>query len=521
MPDAVVTTVTVTLPGSTVYVSGNSSNASTLSFPDELTGPTWCSTSTLPPAPITYTAGTIPAPFSPVPSGSPATAESYASPPAPITIIPHFSSTVTFTSTKKTSVVLTAPSGPPVEFPTNPPNPPNQRPETSPLPTPPVNSSPQRGPGPSPGLQPSEASFSVGGPGQLVSSALAAAHSSGPVPDPASRPQGPGSGGGSSGGSSPGSASGPSLGDGAVVNGIPVSQGSSSDIVIGRSTFHPTSTPTAAVINGQTFTILPSNAGVVAPGGITIPASPPLITPAPSFPSGIELNPSNPNQVLIDGTPISIPSSGSTIVTISGTAYALNPTDLIIGGSSTLAFSSLSTSLAGDIFSAETIDGIAFDIGSTLAVIDGQTILIGPGAPTSTLVVGSETIIAGPNGLIFPDTTAAPLPTQGVVDGLTLGLEPSAVVISGTTYGFARPTTLTLGSDTVVIGTGGVNVDGKTVEPEGSTAGLPSLTQVPGPMGTAQAKATPTSGAARPSLKDGVGIYGVVILVLIGGLAVL
>ena len=308
---------------------------------------------------------------------------------------------------------------------------------------------------------------------------------------------------GGSGGSNPGL----SLGSGVVVNGVPVNQGPSNGIVIGSSTFQEAPAPQTVNINGETFTVLPSNAGVVAPGGLTIPPAP-GITAGPSLTLGsgtFSVNPTNPSQVIMDGSTIQIPAAGSTVFAISGTTYTVEPT-AIISGSSTIPLPPAAGPAA--TFSAETVDGLTFDLGSTLAVISGTTAAIGFGAPSSTLTVGTETITAGPEGLIFPDTTVAPLPSTEVVDGITFGLQPTDVVISGTTYDFDRPTTLVLGTETVIIGTDGVVLPHTTLDLITSST-LPTLTQVaPKETAATSPKASPTNGAdGGPKPRGSIKIY--------------
>ena len=87
-----------------------------------------------------------------------------------------------------------------------------------------------------------------------------------------------------------------------------------------------------------------------------------------------------------------------------------------------------------------------------------------------------------------------------VVDGITLSLEASDVVISGTTYPFSKATTLVLGgTETIAVGSGGVGFPHTTLDPMAGTAtSLPSLTQV-GPKvtgGGAAASASPTNAAS-------------------------
>ena len=492
-------------------------------------------------------------PFCPMPFASYSSAEKASSTAQLVspggTIAP---STISLTSTKKTSVLLPSSTGPAVQWPTQSPNGhPSQMPATNGvmptfpgqpglLPTGSAGGNPGGGGGGGGG----GGDIDLPGLGQIVTSALGAGHSPGPGSGPSgnqpgsspggSGPSGsgagsPGSGVGgiidwiwqSHGGSSQGGGSGPSLGNnGAVVNNVPVNQGQGNDIIIGGSTFQAAPTPRPVTVNGQTFTILPSNAGVVAPGGMTIPAAP-AVTPGPSLNLGSQtfsINPSNPSQVIIDGSTVNLPTAGSTLLTISGTTFTLNPT-AIVAGSSTVPLPVLT---AAPAFSAETVDGIPFDLGSTLAVIDGHTVAIGPGATSTTIVVGSETIIAGPNGLIFPHTTVEPLPSIEVIDGITFGLQPTDVVISGTTYPFAHPTTLVLGgTETVVIGTDGVVVEGSTLSLGGSMTSTPAPSPTKGVSKASATGARPTASTGAAAAGPAVHIYGGVLGIFVAAVGLL
>jgi len=223
----------------------------------------------------------------------------------------------------------------------------------------------------------------------------------------------------------------------------------SGSVVIGGQNFPPVSSTTSVVIDGQTFTINPSQ--VIAPGTtIDIPSAAPTNALSAVTAGGLTF------------------SVGSTAAVISGTTYAIggdaSPMTRVIDGQ-TLSFgpggvSFASTTVPAAVLSQVTAGGVTFAVGSTEAVISGMTFAIGNGASATTTVVEGQTVSFGPNGVGFA-TTTIPVPTMlGVTaGGLTFAMGSTEAVISGTTFAIGNgvsATTTVIGGQTVSFGSNGV-----------------------------------------------------------------
>ena len=187
--------------------------------------------------------------------------------------------------------------------------------------------------------------------------------------------------------------------------------------------------PTAVVINGQTFTDDPvKKTQTVVVGGVTFVI--------------------NPSQVLGGGGVIDRP-------TVTGGVFVPTPT---------------STNIAG----------LPVTVSSSVAVIDGTTLTIGP--KPSTTVIRGQTVSIGPGGVAIASRTIPvsvfPSPTEVVIAGgnLITAIGRSVVVIHGTTitYGPTGPSLTVIGGDTITIGPLGVVVHGTTI---GGPDADPSETQ--------------------------------------------
>ena len=147
-----------------------------------------------------------------------------------------------------------------------------------------------------------------------------------------------------------------------------------------------------------------------------------------------------------------------------------------------------------------TADHISFSVGPTNAVIDGSTYPIGSGASERSIVVGSETIKAGTEGIVLPAKTlgmGVVLPATTISPGQTLttvvagdvsfAADATEAVINGTTYpiGSKAPgKTITASSMTIRLGSDGVILPFTTIKPwlNGGASGLSSvLSSVPSP----------------------------------------
>jgi len=208
------------------------------------------------------------------------------------------------------------------------------------------------------------------------------------------------------------------------------------------------------------------------------------------------------SSVYVGGSSVALPTGPSTtLITIAGQTFAVRPS-AIVAGSSTLTFQraesvSYSTVLAATLpASTVTRDGIVITVQPTAAVVGGVTFPIGPNAPEATTVIDSQTITFNSNGVIFPSvaidgakstnlageafplsdspaTTYCPAlttaPAYGItmLGGLTISIDSSEAIVSGTTYrigpgGLDRSTTAVLDGTTLVFGPSGVVLPGST-----------------------------------------------------------
>jgi hypothetical protein len=136
----------------------------------------------------------------------------------------------------------------------------------------------------------------------------------------------------------------------------------------------------------------------------------------------------------------------------------------------------------------ETVAGVTFSVGPTQAVISGTTYSIGPGAKPTTITIDGKAISIGQNGVGFASTTVAPVSAAGTnagtfsvvtADGLTISVDNTEAIISGTTYQIASgaPTrTIVINGHTISIGPGGLGLGTTTVSPVVEITGLPTFT---------------------------------------------
>ena len=299
----------------------------------------------------------------------------------------------------------------------------------------------------------------------------------------------------------------------------------------------PTETQRSQFIHrGETFTVNPSQL-IVPDKTVSLPWN--MITPAPSpiiaggilmsvGPSAVAIGShtyslQNPTSIIYNGHTISIGSNGvemasttiavpsiatfSTLTegaltlvlgpseaSIQGHSYLLTqgvtPTTTVIDGQ-TISIGPGGIALAGTTAviprliegsQITKIDGMTLSVGSTDVVIAGKTYAIGEGATPQTVTIGSEILSFGPGGVGLPRTTIAPAASVATADGLTFSLEPTDVVIRGTTYQIgagARPTTITVGGEAVSIGPGGIGLPDTTIPPPSTITSASSSSTPP------------------------------------------
>lgn len=104
-----------------------------------------------------------------------------------------------------------------------------------------------------------------------------------------------------------------------------------------------------------------------------------------------------------------------------------------------------------------TINGITVSEGANAAVISGTSYSLGHGVSSSSIVIGSQTLVLGPDGVEAPDASS-----KITSNGLTYTVDASRAVISGTTYALghgASQTSIVIGSQTMLIGPSRVQID--------------------------------------------------------------
>ena len=242
----------------------------------------------------------------------------------------------------------------------------------------------------------------------------------------------------------------------------------SNKVVIGGQTYVAGSTPTSAVMNGQLFAVNPSHQAAPGSANTVLPVSP-TTTPKPITVNNVPIV-IRSDYVVIDGQTIS-PGLFTTSVVYNGQTFTVNPSQLVAPGT-TISRPSV---VASNTLSAVTAGGLTFSVDSTAAVISGTTFAIGANAAPVTEVIGSQTVSFGPNGVGFASTTV-PVPglSQVTAGGLTFSVGSTVAVISGTTYTIgaaASPTTAVIGGQTVSFGPNGVGFASTTVP-------VPGLSQV-------------------------------------------
>jgi len=148
---------------------------------------------------------------------------------------------------------------------------------------------------------------------------------------------------------------------------------------------------------------------------------------------------------------------------VSDTMYSLGqtqPSSTLVLGSQTIIPGPIDISAEATL-SAFTADGLTFSMGKSQAIVSGTTYTLGATQPSSTLVIDGQTFILGPNG-ISAKATLSPY----TANGLTFSMDATKAIISGTTFSIgpgANPFTVVLGNETVSIGPSGVGLASTTI----------------------------------------------------------
>jgi hypothetical protein len=191
-----------------------------------------------------------------------------------------------------------------------------------------------------------------------------------------------------------------------------------------------------------------------------------------------------PTQVVVGGQTIANGGNEgngalSTEITQNGQTFTVNPSQ-VIGPGVTLA----RPSLDGGVFlptpaaTPTVIAGVSVQLAPSSVIIEGKTFSIGPGSPQQTTVVNGQSIIIGPQGLQFAQTTVAPplLPTNVVVldPDIISAIGSSEAVIGGTTFFYgpsSAPQTDVFDGETITIGPSGVKYGSSVLGGIGNSEG--------------------------------------------------
>ena len=171
-----------------------------------------------------------------------------------------------------------------------------------------------------------------------------------------------------------------------------------------------------------------------------------------------------PSEVVVKDKTYSVASNKAPVTTtIDGQRLTIGPKGIHIEGT-TVNFPAIKSPMR------VTAAGVTLLVGATDAVISGTTYAIGSGAPFQTVVFGSQTIGIGSAGVELPSTTIAPeqTPIAVTAGGLTFSIASTEAVVNGTTYTIgsgAAARTIVKGSTTIRLGTDGVELPSTTIRP--------------------------------------------------------
>ncbi|KAJ9149071.1 hypothetical protein NKR23_g4596 [Pleurostoma richardsiae] len=186
------------------------------------------------------------------------------------------------------------------------------------------------------------------------------------------------------------------------IGGIAVAVTSSLAILDG-TTFTLGSTTTTAVVDGQTVTIGPEGIAV-ASKTLRVSAMP---EPTQIVIAGGELVTAiGPSIFVIESTTITYGPGYTSVTVVDGDTITVGAAAVTVHGTTIGGVSLVSTGTEYEIVGGATIT----EVGASLVVIQGTTFTVGPGATTTTKIVGGETITIGPSGISISTTLSLPYP---------------------------------------------------------------------------------------------------------------
>ena len=239
----------------------------------------------------------------------------------------------------------------------------------------------------------------------------------------------------------------------------------SQTLTVGPNGVQSPATPSTITLNGLTITADTSQAII---SGTTYPLGPNLSPTAITIgsqtlilgPDGVQTA-ATTSIITLNGLIITMDTSQAMI---SGTTYPLGETKsstTLVIGSQTLVLGPSGIMQTAATPSTITFNGLTITMGATQAMISGTTYPLGDTKSSTTLVIGGQTLVLGPSGISAEATLS-----QVTADGLTFSMDATEAVVSGTTYTVgpgAPPTTLVIGSETVSLGPGGVGLASTTI----------------------------------------------------------
>ena len=288
-----------------------------------------------------------------------------------------------------------------------------------------------------------------------------------------------------------------------IQDGVTLSVAASAVVLNGQTNdIKPTMAPFYTDVNGQTISIGPQGIGF-ASTTVALPLPSPVYATITEGDLTFSIAPS---EAVIQGSTFAIgPNMPATLV-LNGQTVSVGPSQIYFPGTTV----DLPTATAQDAPAVVTAEGLTISVGPTDAVIGGTSYPIGIGATAQTVMMGSETVKIGEDGIMLASTTIAPEQTLSAMtaDGLTFSADNTEAIINGTGYVIgseAIAKTIVVGSETIGLGTKGIILPSTTIAPWENTTQT-SLSSNSGTVGTlrstshAAAAAVITAAAAPTGL---------------------
>lgn len=220
------------------------------------------------------------------------------------------------------------------------------------------------------------------------------------------------------------------------------------------------------------------------------------------------------SSVYIGGSNVALPTGTSAaLVTIAGQTFTVLPSAVVVGTSTlglvrseSISYSAVQA--AAVAASTITKSGVVITIEPTAAVVSGTTYTIGLNAPSTTAVVNGQTLTFDNSGVVLGSSTFAPAlvtaPAYVVttIGALTISIDQSQAIISGTTYAIGagssnQKTTAVVDGTTITFGSSGIILPSTTIAP--TDVQLTGLVTAKTSASVATRIASNTSGAAMSS----------------------